>query len=177
MASVPQRYLVLVALALGVAGSVSAQSVAPKDSPFLPAPLQLTGVAVSSAGTRVCILVAKEQRSRWIAVGATVDGIRVASYDPKAQLAVISADGATRELRLQRGVAEGQDANPNPGTSPDAGAAQANSAPPANTATGETPSQREAHMLVSDLLDIGAQQRQAYANAQKAPAAPADGSK
>ena len=173
MPSVPHRYLASIALALGLSGAISAQSLAPKESPFLPPPFQLTGVSTAADGTRVCIHTEKDQRSRWIIVGAKVDGIRVVSFDPVQKRAVIVADGTERDLELQRSVAASQTVDP--GSNPAPAAPTGPSAPAVKA--DETASQRDARMLVSDLLDIGAQQRQAYANAQKAPQTPADGSK
>jgi hypothetical protein len=158
-----------------------AQGVAPKDSPFLPAPYQLTGVRLAADGARICIYAERDQRSRWIAVGATADGIKAVSYDPDQHRAVIFVDGATRELALQRGVALAQTAGAVPelpsNSVPSAAPSAAPSAPAPGTSATETSAQRDDRMLVSDLLEISIQQRQVYANAQKASAAPAAASK
>jgi hypothetical protein len=175
--SVLHRYLAAATLALGLSGSVSAQSPAPKDSPFLPAPFQLTGVRLGGGDTRVCIYAERDQRSRWITVGGIADGIRVVSYDPDQQRAVISVGDATRDLWLQRGVASAQTAAAvsDPASHPVALATTSIGTPSAPGS--ESAAQRDDRMLVSDLLEIGLQQRQAYANAQKPPEAPPAGSK
>jgi len=175
--SVPQRYLAVAALALGIAASLSAQGIAPKDSPFLPVPFQLTGVNLAADGTRVCIYAEKDQRSRWIAVGATADGIKAVSYDPEQHRAVIFVDGASRELALQRGIASAETATAAPALPSSSTPSAAAPAPVPGKSAIETPTQRDDRMLVSDLLEISIQQRQAYANAQKASAAAAAANK
>jgi hypothetical protein len=177
------RCLAAVALALGLTGAVSAQEVAPKESPFQPAPYQFTGVSLEDGSPRVCIFAAKDQRSRWIRVGATVDGIQVVHYDREQQRVMIAVDGSNRELALQRGVASAQVTGPAPDVSFSADPAAAPAASILATPTAPTASDaakaatlRDDRMLVSDLLEIGMEQRQAYATAQKAQAAtpPAD---
>jgi hypothetical protein len=175
--SAPQRYLALLALALGLTGPVSAQGAAPKDSPFLPAPFQLTGVRLAADGTRVCIYAQKDRRSRWIAVGTTTDGIRAVSYDSDQHRAVIFVDGMSRDLALQRGVASAQAADPVADARSSAAPTAAASVPTSGVSATEASTQRDDRMLVSDLLEISLQQRQAHANAQKAPAAPAAATK
>jgi hypothetical protein len=173
LSSVLPRYLVVIALALGMAGSISAQSLAPKDSPFQPAPFQFTGLRLEADGTRVCIYAEKDQRSRWIAVGAIVDGIKVLSYNSEEQRAVISADGATRELALQHGVAGAQTTGPIANLPSSPAAAPTASPVPASAPATAASAQRDDRMLVSDLLELSIEQRQAYANAQKAAVTPA----
>jgi hypothetical protein len=56
-------------------------------------------------------------------------------------------------------------------------AAPADSAPATATAATEDDQAREARMLVTDLLDIGMQQRKAYEDAQKQAAAQRNGEK
>jgi hypothetical protein len=167
----------VVALALGLARSVAAEGAAPKDSPFLPAPFQLTGVHLAADGTRVCIYAEKDQRSRWIAVGATADGIKAVSYDPDQHRAVIFVDGATRDLMLQHGIATAQTVEAVSALPSSPAPSAAASTPTPGVAATETSTQRDDRMLVSDLLEISMQQRQAYANTQKASAAPATANK
>lgn len=149
---------ILSAGALGLASLASAQSSLPKDSPFQPAsapaavaaapaePYQLTGVTAAPEGSRVCILDSAARHSRWIAVGATADGIQVVSYDAAQKQAVISVAGVQHTLVLRE-------------------SATAAEAPVANTPEAKA---KEARLLTGDLLEIGRQQRQDYANAHKA---------
>jgi hypothetical protein len=127
------------------------------DSPFVapshPAaataaadPYTLTGVVATQDSVRVCILEAKSQRNRWIAVGAEADGIQVESYDRAAKQAVILVDGNRRTLVLHESTAT---ADEPVATTPEAKA-------------------KEARLLTGDLLDVGLQQRQAYAKAHGA---------
>jgi hypothetical protein len=175
--SVLHRYLTAGALALALAGSIAAQNAAPKDSPFLPSPFVLTGVRLGGDDTRVCIYAEKDQRSRWITVGGIADGIQVVSYDPAQQRAVIAVGGATRDLWLQHGGVSAQNPVAIPGSS-SAPTAAANASVGTPSAPGvESSAQRDDRMLVSDLLEIGMEQRQAYANAQKGTVAPAAGTK
>ena len=129
-----------------------------KDSPFASpgaaatAPLaaeryELTGVIAAGDKTRVCIREAKAQQSRWIAVGAAGDGIQVLSYDPAQTQAVILAAGARLTLALHEQPA---------GTG-------------TTTAIAPDAKAKDARLLTGDLLEVGQQQRQAYAKAH-APA-------
>jgi hypothetical protein len=79
-------------------------------------------------------------------VGTGADGIQVLSYDAAKKQAVVSVDGAQKTLRLQE--------------SPTSAAAAAATTPEAKA--------REARLLTGDLLDVGLQQRQAYAKAHGA---------
>jgi hypothetical protein len=150
--------LLLAAGALGLAPlSSQAQPALVNDSPFKSAgdpaaaapaadPYQLTGVAVSGAGTRVCIFEAKLQHSRWIAVGAAEGGIEVRSYDPLQKVAVVAIGGTRQTLALHE-------------SHPDA------ATPAATTADAKA---RDARLLTGDLLAVGQQQREDYAKAHAA---------
>ena len=144
---------------LCMASGALAQTPLVKDSPFqaasaptaaaVPAAaFELTGVAVTPDGSRLCIFEAKAGHSRWIPVGATSDGIQILSYDTARKQAVISVDGRQQTLVLRETAAAADLSAPAP-TTPEAKA-------------------REARLLTGDLLDIGLQQRQAYAAAKKA---------
>jgi hypothetical protein len=148
---------VLTAGALILGGAASAQTPLVKDSPFagagtLPSataaaePYQLTGVVTAGENSRVCIYEAKSQHSHWISVGTGADGIQVLSYEADQKQAVISVDGARQTLHLRE--------------SPTSAAAAAATTPEAKA--------REARLLTGDLLDVGLQQRQAYAKAHSA---------
>ena len=145
--------------AIALAGPAVAQTPLVKDSPFgspgapaaaaAPAePYQLTGAIAGGDKTRVCILDAKAQRSRWIAVGATTDGIQVVSYDAAQKQAVISVAGSRLTLALHESPASA-DTTPSGATTPEAKA-------------------KEARLLTGDLLEVGQQQREAYAKAHPA---------
>jgi hypothetical protein len=152
--------LVLAAGALGlVPFSCWAQPALVNDSPFrtagvpaaaVPAvePYQLTGVASSGTGTRICIFESKLQHSRWIAVGATADGISVQSYDPAQKQAVVAIGGARQTLALHESPSDA-------------------ATPAATTADARA---RDARLLTGDLLAIGQQQREDYAKAHAAAA-------
>jgi len=168
-----------------------AQNTLPGDSPFLPPsratsnggpaaddPYELTGTSTSSQGTRICVFDAQAKRSHWIAVGNAYADIQAVSYDPTSDQAVIVVHGSRMTLSMRKAVVSRQ-----------AGLAMApvgipNAAPPPlQNATLAAPTQgpihsppqsaesakqeREARMLVSDLLEIGMQQRKAYEEAQK----------
>jgi len=143
----------LVAGALVLASAGFAQTPLVVDSPFGSAnaaaakaaaePYQLTGVTVMPESTRVCIYEAKAQQSRWIAIGAAAGGIQVVSYDAAQKQAVISVDGARQTLALHESPASGE-------------------APPATTPEAKA---KEARLLTGDLLEVGRQQREAYAKA------------
>lgn len=143
-----------------------------------PEAFELAGVSVSSAATQVCIFDAQAKRSRWIAVGATADRIQVVSYDAKSERAVIRVDGVQRELGLRRATVASLNPPPtwtNNRTAPAAVIMPSPAAPGPPAPTPPTPAklaqiqkeEREARMLVSDLLDISIQQRKAYEEAQK----------
>lgn len=168
-------------LGLAIVAPVFAQTALPKDSPFLPAPgtapavaaagdiHELAGVSSTGKSTLVCIYDNQAKRSRWIAVSATVDGIKVLSFDAAKDEATIKVGEQQKTLRMRKAAVAG---------SVNAGANAAAFATPAPTVTQGTPQpppapgsvaqqETEARMLVSDLLEIGIQQRKAYEEAQK----------
>jgi hypothetical protein len=138
---------------------------------------ELAGASTTDHSADVCIYDTHNKRSRWISVGSTDGGIQVLSYDAVNNQAVIRVNG-TQKLLAQRKASVQAGAMPAPtmaamvnyGT-PD-NAAAANPPPVVNPAeAGKSPEvvkqEREARMLVSDLLEIGIQQRKAYEEAQK----------
>lgn len=133
-----------------------------RSSPATPsdAPLQFAGVVSSRQGTSVNILDRGSGHSHWIEIGKTAGGIEVISFDAKADAVTVRHGGQTHTLSL-KGYAFGSPTTdftslgviplgiPNP-KSPAAVAAQ----------------EREARMLVSDLLDMSWQQRKGSSRKQ-----------
>jgi hypothetical protein len=176
---------VLVASAGLVAATAGLAQALPKSSPFLP-PAAAPGAAQSGPGayefvgmttlgdqTLLGINRQQDKRSFWIPVGKTVGDITAVSYDPKTDRAVIRADGQTITLILRKG-----------GVLPGIAATVAPTPAPLVVANGPTPvtvptrplsvqeeKEMEARMLVTDLLEIGQQQRKAYEEAQRQAAA------
>jgi hypothetical protein len=182
-------------LALTCGGVVRAQT-PPPESPFLPPnpavsashaqssePYQLSAIGVVGDKTFVSIYEAAEKRSRWVAVGDRLGDLQVVSCDIEGERAVVTIAGETRTLTLPKPAvttaAAGAPAAPVAGLPANApSAAPAEGAPAAAaTATSEEDQAREARMLVSDLLEIGMQQRKAYEEAQKQAAAQRNGEK
>jgi len=194
------RFLITWLVVLGAASFARAEESLRTPSPFLPpagaaqpggaakedAAFQLSGMTVVGRDTLLSITRMEDKRSQWIPVGKTVAEITVVSYDPKTEQAVIRVAG--REHRLTLKKASVQPAPAQPATVPPP--AEHKPAPPAPTKepaavvlppmTPQEEKEMEARMLVSDLLEIGQQQRQAYAEArrkaaqEKAQRAPAE---
>jgi hypothetical protein len=175
----------LAAFAGIVAGNAVAQTALIKDSPFLPpgtasddrglAPsgaFELAGASVTSGGAEVCIYDAKKRHSRWIGVGATDGDIQVLSYDAQRDRTVLRISGVQQVLELRRESAA--PASRNPGSVATSPAVEYGMPPAAAGAPPEIGRQaRDARMLVNDLMEIGAQQRKAYQEAQRKKAADA----
>jgi hypothetical protein len=175
-----------VALAAFLAvAEASAQTALPKDSPFLPTPgtaanggastqegLELAGVSSTAKNTFGCIYDNQTKRSHWIPVNATVEGIKVLAYDSTLDQVSLSVGGQNKVLRLRKATVSGV-ANANPGAAAAGFATPAvmpitQGSPQPPPAPGSIAQQEtEARMLVSDLLEIGIQQRKAYEDAQK----------
>jgi hypothetical protein len=161
-------------------GTLPAQEKAAR-SPFLPpdaapgAPaaaaeseFEFNGLITAGGRTLVCVTSVRERRSRWIAVGAQADGIKVVNHDPAAQRITIEQAGQSRSLLLKRGTPRPGGAAPeavSPLPVPAAPLPVATAAEPVPTTNEEK--EREARMLVSDLLEIGMIQRKAYEEAQQ----------
>ncbi len=160
-----------------------AQTALPKESPFMPAPgsavaptpanetLELGGFSGTGQTTVVCITDTQAKRSYWIPVGFTTEGIKVLSFDATKDQATISVGGQQKTVRMRKStVATAGNAVASspagfaapPPVAPTQGVPQPPPAP-GSVAQQET----EARMLVSDLLEIGIQQRKAYEEAQK----------
>ncbi|WP_148218194.1 hypothetical protein [Opitutus terrae] len=163
----------------------------PEQSPFLPPGgtpakstaaadgFELVGMTSFGRETLISILRQADQRSLWIPLGRTMSEITAVSYDPAKDEAVIRVGGRTLTLPMRKGsVVTGLDTPlPAPMTLP----ASAVSAPapgaPSRPLTPTEEKEMEARMLVSDLLEIGQQQRKAYAEAQRQAAAKAAAAK
>jgi len=175
-------------MAVAAGAPVDRAQTALPDSPFLsstaPGPqtgsveaFQLTGISVVGEKTFVSIYDAGEKHSLWIIVGESVGGIHVVSCDVATEQSVVRIGGQLKVLTLRKPAVTAAAFAPVP-----VGAEIAPIGLP--TATGEaavTPplteedkEAREARMLVTDLLEIGAQQRKAYEEAQKKAAGQAD---
>lgn len=158
-----------------------------KQSPFLPPPsaaepaatkqsdLEFTGALLAGAQTQVCITRRQARRSVWIRVGESAAGIEVVSHDPGEETVIIRAEGVTHHLKLKSAsplTAAAPATALRPVTAPVAPVAPLSAPlldppPPVTIAEKE----REARMLVSDLLEIGMQQRKAYEEARRKAAA------
>lgn len=180
--SLPYRFLSagLASCALGLVAH--AENTAP-SSPFLPPPdapaltpaaaiadYEFVGMTTFGEQTLLGIVRATDQRSFWIPLGRMVNGITAVSYDAKSDRAVIRADDKTYTLSMRQSaiVPLGSAA----ATAPTITASGV--APAGVTAAPLTPQQEkemEARMLVTDLLEIGQQQRKAYEEAQRQAAA------
>jgi hypothetical protein len=175
---------ILLVLGVAIVTSSSAQITLPKDSPFMPAPgaaaveqavndtLELKGVSSTGQKTLVCIYDNQAKRSHWIAVGATVEGIKAVSFNATTEEAVVTLGNQRKTLKMRKplvaagtnsaGSAAASFSSPAPVPAITQGIPQPPPAP-GSIAQQET----EARMLVSDLLEIGIQQRKAYEEAQK----------
>ena len=177
----PRRLAVAGAAALGLALLASGQETLVANSPFAPkgsaslgaagAPAEayeLAGSTVEGSDVSVCIFERQAKHTRWIPVGGDVDGVKVISFDPLNDTAVVLVAGARKELSMRKALAA---------TAPTAEQLRATRpapppAPPIAAARAEAvgspaQEQREARMLVSDLLEIGIQQRKAYQEAKQ----------
>ncbi|MEO6003628.1 MAG: hypothetical protein ABIS43_10785 [Opitutus sp.] len=161
-----------------------------KESPFMPAAsaaapakagasaYELAGMSVAGKATLLSIVRTSDKRSIWVPVGQTVGEITAVSYDAKTDQATIRADGKLLTLGLRKSaVVTGPAARPGT-TQPASGGPVLNPTPsrpagqpvplPANV---QEEKETEARMLVTDLLEIGQEQRRAYEEAQRKAAA------
>lgn len=161
------------AMTLGAAGIACAQSSLVSNSPFSPAEgaggqgatapvgdYELAGCTVQNGEVSICISEHKTKRSRWIPVGGDADGVRVVSYDEAREIAVVLVNGDRKELAMRKAVVA---AAPPVVQSPSSAPIQV----PTAATQAAANEQKEARMLVSDLLEIGIQQRKAYQDAKK----------
>jgi len=159
-------------------GIVAAEPVL-HQSPFLPAPGQTTAAPVAAPGTHeftgviitgktvlINLTDTQARRSFWIQVGKSEDGVEALDYDRKTDAATVRLRGETRRLVLKQPAVVASS-----GTT----VATVQVAPSVPLPPPSTPAEaeREARMLVSDLLEIGMQQRKAYEEAQRKASAEA----
>lgn len=136
---------------------------------------ELAGSTSQGSQVSVCIFERQSRRSQWIGVGDTVDGVHVVSYDPTSDAAVVTINGTRKDLAMRKDTVASTGTPYNPAVAPVSNVQVASLVPvPAQVAAAPgTPAaeQREARMLVSDLLEIGIQQRKAYQDAKQRAAA------
>jgi hypothetical protein len=180
---------------LAFAAPSFAQSSLVGNSPFAPSgsaasggkaadqDFELAGSSAEGSNVSVCIFERHAKHSQWIPVGGMSDGIRVVSFDSSRDRAVVIVGGQRKEISMRIATVASL-----PSSAPMRTAQVETQAPsPALVPVGQPPAvtgtpeqqQREARMLVSDLLEIGVQQRKAYQDAklkaaQGATAAPAN---
>jgi hypothetical protein len=110
-------------------------------------------------------------------VGSSRDGVEVVSFDPDRDQAVVSLHGQRKTLSLRKAVVTAAPvpvftppvyAPAPPGENLAAAAPQPVGPQPVGTSSREQKIQeREARMLISDLMQIGMEQRKAYAEAKR----------
>jgi len=174
------RSPVILSLLMGVfcSGRAATEPVL-HQSPFLPAPGQTTAAPVAAPGTHeftgviitgktvlINLTDTQARRSFWIQVGKSEDGVEALDYDRKTDAATVRLRGETRRLVLKQPAVVASS-----GTT----VATVQVAPSVPLPPPSTPAEaeREARMLVSDLLEIGMQQRKAYEEAQRKASAEA----
>jgi hypothetical protein len=175
--------------ALACAASSFGQTALVANSPFAPTggpaaraagpaeDFELAGSSVQGSQVTICILERQKKHSEWIPVGGDVSGIHVISYDAAHDTAVVTISGARKELSMHKSAVVSSNAPANISRGPGVPQPQpvfpiASAIPEAPNTTTAGRDQREARMLVSDLLEIGVQQRKAFQEArQKAAAA------
>lgn len=177
--------LFLAGLSLGVV-TLRAADETPPPSPFLPpadsaaqtspdssSGYEFVGVTATAAQTLVSIRRLSDQRSVWIPVGQTLAEITVVNYDSTKDEVTLrtTADSFTLRLRDHATATAATPAiNDAPRTLPapaSAGSAPAPVAVPAKPLSVQEEKEFEARMLVTDLLEIGQQQRRAYEEARR----------
>ncbi|MEY4940431.1 MAG: hypothetical protein RIQ93_2166 [Verrucomicrobiota bacterium] len=112
MSSAP---IFVVLFGFGLAGVVAAADSTPlaKSSPFTPAGTptavaaadelyEFAGVSTIGQDTTVNIFQKSAKKGRWIAVGASVDGITVAKYDAARDQVVVRVDGGAEKVLALR---------------------------------------------------------------------------
>ncbi len=136
---------------------------------------ELAGASMTSEGTQICLYDTTKHNSRWLTVGKADAGIQVVSYDSERDQAVVKFDGTAHVISLRKVKTGGPAvATFTPPMVPVAGTRQdgAEGAPPVvdPSTVGKSPEvvkqEREARMLVSDLLEISIAQRKAYEEAR-----------
>jgi hypothetical protein len=138
-----------------------------------PEAYELAGSAVQGGEVTVCIFERQAKHTRWIPVGGITDGIHVISFDADRDRAVVNVEGTIKELTMRKATVAALGSSSMVMALP---AAPAQEAQPVSANAEDAPKkspavlaqeQREARMLVSDLLEIGVQQRKAYQEAKR----------
>jgi hypothetical protein len=147
------------------AGTAAAAGAAPAEA------YELAGSSVQGSTVLVCIFDRQAKHSEWIPVGGASGTIQVISYDRLHDKAVVTISGTRKELGLRSAAVAKIAASETPAPVAPASVPAPNPAPAAPL-TPETKAtlahdQNEARMLVSDLLEIGVQQRKAYQEAKQ----------
>jgi len=183
LAGVVRRLCVLAVAAGAASVGAAGQGSLVANSPFMPSggaaaagsgpgePYELSGSSVQGSEVSVCIYERQAKHSQWIPVGGLVDGIHVISFDAEHDRAVVTISGSYRELSMRKATVAPAGAPVALRAAPAAGDV-ALQLPPAAPAPLPSPAtaqhdQQEARMLVSDLLEIGVQQRKAYQEARQ----------
>lgn len=128
---------------------------------------------VQGSDVTVCIFERQARHSRWIPVGGITDGIHVISFDAANDRAVVNIEGTMKELTMRTakvaalGSSSMAMAAPVRAPQPVQPVISNSAATPPKTPEVLAQEQREARMLVSDLLEIGVQQRKAYQEAKR----------
>ena len=165
----------MIAVLLAGLASVSASESRLHPSPFLPPPgdpsapvttaaakdfLEFTGVIVTGKTVLLNLTDTQAKKSFWIGIGKSDNGVEAVDYDRRQDAATLKVRGETKRLVMKQPVVVASS-----GTS----AATVPIAPVVPLPPPSTPAEaeREARMLVSDLLEIGMQQRKAYEEAQR----------
>jgi hypothetical protein len=151
----------------------------PKNSPFVkpsgasniakptadtPEDLALSGIVSLGGSTLVCITVVAEKRSHWIKVGESAARINVLSHTPETGQVAIKYNGQTLNLELTKPTFDSASISRySPVSSGPLPVAQVALDVPLTNKQKES----EARHLVSDLLEIGIIQREAYRRAER----------
>lgn len=126
-------------------------------TPAQPGSHELVGIIATTRQTLVGITEKATHKSFWIALGKSVEGIEVVSCEPSEDRAVVRINGDLMTLSMRSG-SNSASAVP--------GAAIMGPSTPVSRAV-QAEQEKEARMLVSDLLEIGIQQRKIYEEAQR----------
>jgi hypothetical protein len=123
-------------------------------APAVPAPtlanLQFASVLSFGRETLISVYDVRTDEGVWIPVGGEADGIRVITYDPENEEVTVLSSGVTARLKLREAnFATGGLIRPLPTLEEEYG----------RPLTVEE-QEREARMLVSDLLEIGMKERE-----------------
>lgn len=122
--------------------------------------LEFTGVIVTGKTVLLNLTDPQAKKSFWVALGKAEEGVEALDYDRRQDAATVKVRGETRRLVMKQPVVAASSGN---------SAATVVVAPVVPLPPPSTPAEaeREARMLVSDLLEIGMQQRKAYEEAQR----------